>query len=210
MSETDKDSDKWQKILQEDETEADDLESGELVEEEDDDANEEEDELGGSELLSHSDYKALQDQLTAAEMQAEENLTKAMRAMAELDNVRRRAGRDVGNAHKYGLEKIAKALLPVIDSLEQALQIEVTADETVNSIHQGVELTLQLLQGVLKQFDIEIIDPLGQIFDPECHEAMSMQVDKTVAPNTVLTVFQKGYRLSGRVIRPARVVVSKE
>jgi len=201
MSESDKDTnDKWQKILEEEalQDEADD---------QDIDAEVEEDEDSGESGLGD---KALQDQLTAMEMKADENLNKAVRALAELDNVRRRAERDVSNTHKYGLEKIAKAILPVMDSLEQALQIEVTADETVNSIHEGVELTLKLLHGVLKQFAIEPIDPVGQPFDPECHEAISMQIDDKVAPGTVLTVFQKGYLLNERVIRPARVIVSKE
>lgn len=205
MSKADKESnDKWQKIL------AEEAQQEEADNQDADTEAAEDEESGESGLLGHPGYKALQDQLTAAEMKAEDNMNKAMRALAELDNVRRRAERDVANAHKYGLEKLARALLPVIDSLEQALQIEVTADETVKSIHEGVELTLKLLHSVLKQFAIEAIEPVGQPFDPECHEAMSMQPDNTVAPGTVLTVFQKGYLLNGRVIRPARVIVSKE
>lgn len=165
---------------------------------------------GGSGLPEHLSYTVLQDRLAAMEIKAEENLDKAMRTLAESDNIRRRAERDISNAHKYGLEKMAKAILPVIDSLEQALQIEVTADPTVKNIHEGVELTLKLLHGMLTQFAIEVIDPVGQPFDPEYHEAMSMQIDTTVPSNTVLTVFQKGYLLNKRVIRPARVIVSKE
>lgn len=202
MSKSDEDTnDKWRKILQEGALEDDPLAT---------DQNAAADVEGEEDGESGLSAEVLQDQLRAMEAKAAENLDKAVRALAELDNVRRRAERDVGNAHKYGLEKMAKALLPVIDSLEQALQIEVTADETVKSIHEGVELTLKLLHGLLKQFAIEPVDPVGQPFDPECHEAMSMQVDEEVTPGTVLTVFQKGYLLNKRVIRPARVIVSKE
>ncbi|OEH47813.1 Protein GrpE [Legionella parisiensis] len=158
--------------------------------------------------LDHPSYVELSEKLTLAEQQAHENWEKAVRAQAELDNVRRRAEREVTNAHRYGVEKLITDLLPVIDSLEQALQLAVKAEDA--SMHEGLELTLKLFMDVLKKFDVQQIDPTGAPFDPQLHEAMSIQVAPDAEPNTVLTVFQKGYKLSDRVIRPARVVVAKK
>ena len=162
----------------------------------------------GSHSLAHPSYGELEEKLTLAEQQAHENWEKSVRAMAELDNVRRRAEREVTNAHRYSLEKFIDALLPVIDSLEQALQL---ADEPGNgSMREGLELTLKLFLDVLQKFNVESLNPEGANFDPQLHEAMSIQESSDVAPNTVMTVFQKGYRLHDRVIRPARVIVSKK
>lgn len=158
--------------------------------------------------LDHPSYVELSEKLTLAEQQAHENWEKAVRAQAELDNVRRRAEREVANAHRYGVEKLITDLLPVIDSLEQALQLAVKAEDA--SMHEGLELTLKLFMDVLKKFEVQQIDPTGAPFDPQLHEAMSMQVAPDAEANTVLAVFQKGYKLSDRVIRPARVVVSKK
>lgn len=158
-------------------------------------------------VLDHPSYLGLEEKLTLAEQTAHENWEKSVRAIAELENVRRRADRDVANAHRYSLEKFANALLPVIDSIEQALQL---ADKEVNAgMHEGLELTMKLFTDVLDKFDVKIIDPLGEIFDPQQHEAMSMQISNEVAPNTILAVFQKGYKLNDRVIRPARVIVAR-
>jgi molecular chaperone GrpE len=157
--------------------------------------------------LAHPSYTALEEQLTIAEQKAHENWEKSVRAIAELDNVRRRMEREVANAHKYGVEKLITALLPVADSLEQALQIaERSADA---AMHEGLDLTMKLFTDVLQKFDVECIDPIGTTFDPQQHEAMSIQEVPGTPPNTVITVFQKGYKLSDRVIRPARVIVSK-
>lgn len=157
--------------------------------------------------LDHPSYLALEEQLTLAEQKAHENWEKSVRAVAELDNVRRRAEREVANAHRYGLEKIIASLLPVIDSMEQALQMaEQNADP---AMHEGLELTMKLFVDVLQKFDVQQIDPTGAAFDPQEHEAMSIQEVPGTPPNTVLTVFQKGYKLNDRVIRPARVIVSK-
>lgn len=162
----------------------------------------------GNNALSHPSYPQLEEKLTLAEQQAHENWEKSVRLMAELDNVRRRAERDVTNAHRYSLEKFAVALLPVIDSMEQALQLaEKSSDK---SMHEGIELTMKLFLDVLKKFEIQQIDPMGEAFDPHQHEAISIQEAPDAAPNTVLLVVQKGYKLSGdRVIRPARVIVAK-
>ena len=161
-----------------------------------------------SAALDHPSYLALEEQLTLAEKQAHENWEKSVRAMAELDNIRRRAERDVEHAHRYSLEKFSAALLPVADSLEQALQL--AEKETDANMREGLLLTMQLLVGVLDKFDVKQLNPLGVVFNPQLHEAMSMQSSADVPPNTVLMVFQKGYTLNDRVIRPARVVVSKE
>lgn len=158
--------------------------------------------------LSHPSYVALEEQLTLAEQKAHENWEKSVRAVAELDNVRRRMEREVANAHKYGMEKLISALLPVVDSLEQALQL---ADKNTDSaMHEGLELTMKLFVDVLEKFDVSQLDPIGMPFDPQQHEAMSIQDVPGTPPNTVIAVFQKGYQLNDRVIRPARVIVSKK
>lgn len=158
--------------------------------------------------LEHPGYADLEEKLTLAEQKAHENWEKATRAMAEVENMRRRAERDVANAHKFSLERFANQLLPVVDSLEQAIQL---ADKVENAgMHEGLELTMKLFLDVLQKNQIEQIDPVGEVFDPQQHEAMSMQVAPDAKPNTVLMVFQKGYKLNDRIIRPARVIVAKE
>lgn len=158
--------------------------------------------------LDHPDYSALEEKLTLAEQQAHENWEKSVRAMAELDNVRRRAERDISNAHRYGLEKLLTALLPVVDSIEQALQMA-TKDSDM-AMREGLELTMKLFVDVLQKFEVQQIDPIGLPFDPQKHEAMSIQDVPGTPPNTVMAVFQKGYSLNDRLIRPARVIVSKK
>lgn len=157
--------------------------------------------------LDHPSYMALEEKLTLAEQKAHEHWEKSVRALAELDNVRRRMDREVANAHKYGMEKLITSLLPVMDSLEQALQI---ADKSSNeAMYEGLELTMKLFNDVMQKFDVELIDPVGATFDPQQHEAMSIQEVPGTPPNSIIAVFQKGYKLSDRVIRPARVIVSK-
>ena len=157
--------------------------------------------------LEHPDYAALEEKLTLAEQTAHDKWEKAVRAMAELDNVRRRAERDVANAHRFGLEKIITSLLPVIDSLEQALQL--TDEKTDSGMAEGLKLTMKLFLDVLHKQNVEQIDPQGAIFDPQEHEAMSIQELPDAVPNSIVAVFQKGYKLNDRVIRPARVIVAK-
>lgn len=157
--------------------------------------------------LDHPSYEQLEAQLTETEKKMHENWEKAARATAELENVRRRAEREISGAHKFGLEKFINELLPVVDSLEQAIEL---ADKENNpSMHEGLALTLKLSLDVLAKHGVEQINPMGDNFNPELHEAMSMQEDPDVQKNTVLLVFQKGYKLYERVIRPARVVVAK-
>lgn len=157
--------------------------------------------------LDHPSYIALEEKLTVAEQKAHEHWEKSVRALAELDNVRRRAEREVANAHRYGVEKLITALLPVIDSIEQALQM--ANKDNDSAMFEGLELTHKLFIDVLEKFDVQQLDPTGALFDPQMHEAMSILEVEDTPPNTVITVFQKGYKLSERVIRPARVVVSK-
>lgn len=133
-----------------------------------------------------------------------------LRVRAEMQNLRRRAEQDVEKAHKFALERFAGELLAVIDNLERAL--EAAGDrqqEAVRPICEGIELTLKGFLDVLRKFNIEQLDPHGEPFDPQLHEAMAMQPNPDVEPNTVLVVMQKGYTLNGRVIRPARVMVSR-
>lgn len=157
--------------------------------------------------LSHPGYKELEEKLTLAEQQAHENWERAARAVAELDNVRRRAEKDVSNAHRYALEKFVNSLLPVLDSLEQALQL---ADkEGQQGMHEGLELTMKLLLSAMEKQDVTPIDPIDAPFNPQEHEAMAMQDFPGKEPNTVAVVFQKGYKLADRVIRPARVIIAK-
>jgi molecular chaperone GrpE len=128
--------------------------------------------------------------------------------MAEADNIRKRATRDIEHAHKFALENFSKDLLAAKDSLEMGLASADTAD--AESLLAGSEATLKLLAGSLERFGISEIDPEGEPFDPERHEAMTMQPSAEVEPGSVLTVIQKGYVLNGRLLRPARVIVASE
>jgi molecular chaperone GrpE len=144
-----------------------------------------------------------------AELQAkaDENWERYLRAAAETENVRKRAARDVEHAHKYALERFGKELLGVKDTLEMGLAAD---GASIESLTEGSNATLKLLASVLDRFGIVEIDPEGEPFDPEFHEAISMQPSDNVEPNSVLTVVQKGYTLNGRLLRPAMVIVAAE
>jgi len=146
--------------------------------------------------------------LDALQAKADENWDRYLRAVAELDNVRKRAARDVENAHKFALERFSKELLAVRDTLEMGLASVEGA--SIESLIEGKEATLKLLTTVLQQFGIEEVDPAGEPFDPELHAAISMQPSDTAEPGSVLTVVQKGYTLNGRLLRPAMVIVAAE
>ena len=152
-------------------------------------------------------YKDLEEKLALSEQKADENLEQARRALAEMENIKRRADRDITSAHRYGQEKMANSLLPVIDSLEQALQL--VDKEQSASMTEGLELTLKLFLDALKKNNIEQVDPMGAPFDPNEHEAMSIVEAPGMPANSIVTVFQKGYKLYDRMIRPARVIVAK-
>ena len=130
-----------------------------------------------------------------------------LRAHAEMENVRRRAAQDVEKAYKYSTEKFIKELLPVVDSLEKALEIGFDAES--KSLHEGVALTYSLLVQSLEKHGVKAVNPMNEAFNPNLHEAMSIQPNPNSKPNTVINVFQKGYELNGRLMRPALVVVSK-
>ncbi|WP_107850537.1 nucleotide exchange factor GrpE [Oceanimonas marisflavi] len=151
----------------------------------------------------------LEQKLAAAESSVKEERDNALRAVAEMENIRRRAAQDVEKAQKFALEKFVGELLPVIDSLERA--IEHTSDESdaFKAVHEGVELTLKSLLSAVEKFGVAQIDPKGEPFDPNRHQAMSMVESNEVAANAVLAVMMKGYELNGRVLRPAMVMVSK-
>ena len=131
-----------------------------------------------------------------------------LRAQAETQNARRRAEQDVEKARKFALEKFVAELLPVADNLERAIAAGDSEDEGQKAVLEGVALTHKSLLDTLKKFKVEAVDPFGEPFDPQLHQAMSMVPSPDAEPNTVLTVFQKGYTLNGRLVRPAMVVVS--
>ena len=145
-------------------------------------------------------------ELEEAQQQASDYHEKMLRMQAEMENLRKRSERDLSNAHKYSIEKFASELLQVKDSLELGLGV---GDVDAVNLQEGAELTLKMMASVLKKFTIEEIDPCGEIFDPNLHQAMTMQASVEHEPNTVITVMQKGYTLHGRLLRPAMVIVAK-
>jgi len=147
-------------------------------------------------------------QLAEAQELAEENYSKYMLLAAELDNLRKRTVREVEHAHKFGTERLANELLAVVDSLEMGL--DVGAGAAVETLLEGNQATLKLLTGALAKSGIVELDPEGEPFDPNVHEAMTMQPSDEVEPGSVVTVVQKGYQLNGRLLRPARVIVASE
>lgn len=155
---------------------------------------------------AEKDWKAEAESLA---QQLEELKDQAIRVKADAQNVRRRAEQDVEKAHKFALEKFAKELLPVIDSLEKAVEAEVASGNEMNPLREGVEMTLSMFLTSVNKFNLEQVDPVGQPFDPSLHEAMSMVEVPNAEPNTVIAAMQKGYTLNGRLVRPAMVMVSK-
>jgi molecular chaperone GrpE len=153
--------------------------------------------------------ESLQQQLEAAQQQAAANLDKALRVQAEMENLKRRVQKDLDDERKYGLTKIAKELLSVVDSLELGIQAANSDLPEVVKLREGSELTVKQFEAVFGKFNIEAIDPTGQPFNPELHQAMVMQPSSTVEPGSVINTFQKGYVLNGRLLRPAMVVVAK-
>jgi molecular chaperone GrpE len=147
--------------------------------------------------------------LEDARNKADEHWDQCLRLQAEVENLRKRAQRDLENAHKFGLEKFAVDLLPVKDSLEMG--INAAQGETIDPVKlkEGTSLTLKMLGDVMERFGIVEIDPQGQRFNPEFHDAISIQERTDVEPNTVVTVVQKGYTLNDRLIRPAMVIVAQ-
>ena len=166
------------------------------------DSAQEEEQLESPENIADS----IEAQLEDAQAKASENWEHFIRAKAEMDNLRRRNAKDVENAHKYGIEKFVTELLPVIDGMSMGLATE---DASAESLREGMVMTLDMLEKMMEKLGIEEIDPMNEKFDAEKHQAMTMQPNAEVEPNTVIAVMQKGYSLNGRLIRPAMVMVSK-
>lgn len=145
----------------------------------------------------------LEEQLAAAQDQS-------LRVAADLQNVRRRADQDVEKAHKFALEKFAGDLLPVLDSLERGIELSSPDDESIRPMREGIELTLKMFHDTLTRYQLVAVSPQeGEPFNAVEHQAMAMQESDVLEPNSILKVFQKGYQLNGRLLRPAMVVVSK-
>lgn len=151
----------------------------------------------------------LTEELESARAQANDYWQRLVRSEAEKENVRKRAEKDVENARRQGLEKLANELLGVRDSLELGLDAARQEDADLAKIREGTELTLKMLTQAMEKFNIEEIDPVGEKFDPDLHQAMSMQEAEDQESNTVISVVQKGYRLNDRLLRPALVLVAK-
>lgn len=152
--------------------------------------------------------EALKIELVATQNEVAELKDQMLRVQADAQNVRRRSEQDVEKAHKFGQEKLSRELLSVLDNLERALAAT-PEDEATKALRDGVDMTLQGFISTLAKFNVEAIDPQGETFNPEYHQAMAMQENADFPPNTVMAVMQKGYSLHGRLLRPAMVMVSK-
>ncbi len=166
------------------------------------DAQVEQQKIAAEETSAGEKIAELEEQLAQAKDQA-------LRAAAEVQNIRRRAEQDVEKAHKFALEKFAGDLLAVVDSLERGLELADPKNEELKPMRDGMQLTFKQLMDTLQRFNVQRIDPQGQPFNPELHQAMSMQESAVAEPDSVLQVFQCGYSINGRLLRPAMVVVSK-
>jgi molecular chaperone GrpE len=163
----------------------------------------------GTGSTASDELTALLEKLAQAEAAAQEEKDRALRIAAEMENLRRRSALDVEKAHKFALEKFSGELLPVIDSLERALELSDRENEALKPTLEGVDLTLRSMLSTVAKFGVEAINPLGEPFDPNRHQAISMVENGQVAPNSVIAVMQKGYELNGRIIRPAMVMVAR-
>ncbi|MEL6116828.1 MULTISPECIES: nucleotide exchange factor GrpE [Photobacterium] len=159
--------------------------------------------------LALSRIEELEAALAVSEAKVKEQQDSVLRARADIENMRRRTEQEIDKARKFALEKFAGELLPVIDNMERALELADKTDETLKPMLEGVELTLKTMTDTVEKFGLKAINPMGEAFNPEFHQAMSMQESAEHAPNTVMMVLQKGYELNGRVVRPAMVMVAK-
>ena len=155
-----------------------------------------------------SDIDKLHQQVESLKQLLEGNADKVVRAQAEVDNLRKRTRRDIENAHKYALEKFVNGLLPVIDSMVLGINASENAED-VASLRKGIDLTLKMFLDTLEKFGVTVVDPQGEKFNPEKHEAVSVQETEDTESGIVVAVMQKGYELNGRLLRPAMVMVSR-
>jgi len=171
-------------------------------------ANEAESDKVAAEESQVAEEASADEGIAELQAKADENWDRYLRAAAEVENIRKRAQRDVEHAHKFALEGFSRELLAVVDSLEMGLEAAASADAA--ALIEGSTATCKLLKATLDRFGIVEVDPEGEPFDPEFHEAISMMPSASVEPGSVLTVVQKGYSLNGRLLRPARVIVASE
>ena len=201
------------KPTQENEDKADPIEQGVRTDDQKDTGAAQSNEtigLGGESSAEELNVEQLKERLSEANLSAERAQDDLLRVKAEMQNLRRRTEQDVEKAHKYGIEKFSTELLGVIDNLERALlAAKEHEDESSKAIHDGVSLTLKSFNDCFAKFSIEAVDPIGEPFDPQLHQAIATQESPDSEPNSVIEVVQKGYTLNGRVIRPAMVMVSK-
>ncbi|WPC73388.1 nucleotide exchange factor GrpE [Vibrio porteresiae] len=171
----------------------------------------ENDDAKEGEVLNEQEAKIaqLEAALLSSEERVKEQQDSVLRAKAEVENMRRRTEQEIDKARKYALNRFAEELLPVIDNLERAIQAADTENEAVKPLLEGVELTYKTFSDVIEKFGLKVINPEGEAFNPELHQAMSIQPSPDHEPNMVMFVMQKGYELNGRLIRPAMVMVSK-
>ena len=158
---------------------------------------------------SEGDADAMSSELAALQKKADDHYDQLVRAHAEIENLKRRHTQELEKAHKYALDKFVGELLTIWDSLELGLQAAQNDEADVASLREGTELTVKMFGDVMEKFNVERINPEGEAFNPEFHQAMSMVPNAEMAPNTVMAVMQKGVSLNGRLIRPAMVVVSQ-
>lgn len=166
-------------------------------------------ELEATQAPQQESEAGVKDEVAALEEQLVEAKNQVLRAAAEVQNMRRRTEQDIEKAPKFALEKFAAELLPVLDSLERGIEVSSSEQDNIVAIREGMELTLKVFKDTLKRFNIEEVNPEGEPFNPDTQQAMAMEPNDNVEPNTVLKVFQKGYLINGRLLRPAMVVVSK-
>ena len=159
---------------------------------------------GQAEELAPDTIDSLREALEQAQAEAQAQADRALRAVAEAENIRKRSERSIENAHKFALERFVADLLPAVDSFERAAEAASEADA------EGIRLSLKLLTDAMERQGVAVVDPIGTPFDPQLHEAMSMIESPTAEPGSVVEVFQKGYTVNGRLVRPARVIVAKE
>lgn len=163
----------------------------------------------GEELSAEAEIAVLNAELEAAKNKIEEQKDSVVRAAAEVENIRRRAAQEVEKASKFALEKFANELLPVIDNLERAVEFADKENDAIKPLIEGVDMTAKSFADAVAKFGVAVVNPQGEAFNPEFHQAMSMQPSADVEPNTVIAVMQKGYTLNGRLLRPAMVIDRK-
>jgi molecular chaperone GrpE len=162
------------------------------------------------EVMEITSVEDMARQLAETRLREQDYWDRLVRAQAEFDNYKKRVEKDLQNAHKYALERFARELLAVIDSLELGIQASNASQPEVEKLREGMELTLRQLTAAFEKFGIQVIDPLGDKFNPDLHQAMAAQPADDAEPNTVIKVFQKGYSLNDRLLRPAMVIIAQQ